>query len=660
VLCYGGRTAQSGALGSGRCGTGVSGATQHASLDHERRSTVSNPDVTWLIGGPQGGGINVSAETFARAIVRGGLRVFANIEYHSNIMGEHSYYRVRISDRDRHSILDRVSIVVALDEETLVGEPHAKFTAHRGHVRELIPGGAVVYDAGIKLDPAALGREDIRLYPVPYQDLLRQTLREFGREDQLSRLRVMMNTIAVGASLAVLDYDLRLFGDVIREGFTGRRREVAEMNVRAAALGYDYVRQTFGNDFPFKVHPRSSPDGSAARPMLLRGMHACAIGKIKAGLAIQTYYPISPATDESVYLEAQQRNYDLVVVQTEDEISAINMAVGAAHAGVRAATSTSGPGVSLMVEGIGFASMTEAPGPVLFFWQRGGPSTGLPTREEQADLRFALQLAHGESPHIVVAPGDPQEIFDDSFESFNWADRYQMPVVVMLDKYLSTAHWTIDELKTEGLTIDRGLVWHPNGTGERYLRYAFTETGVSPRAIPGQEGGIFWSTTDEHDPEGHITEDATNRIKMMEKRMGKLDLAAREIPVERKLRLHGPADADVTVIGWGSTKGVILDALEELNSRGDLRWNYLQVRLLRPFPSAEVAEILQRARRTVLVECNYTCQLGHLIREMTGIAVDHEVPKYDGRPFSQEELIEALEKAIATGERRVVVSHLSA
>jgi 2-oxoglutarate ferredoxin oxidoreductase subunit alpha len=638
---------------------------------------VESRDVTWLIGGPQGGGINVSAETFARSMVRGGLRVFANIEYHSNIMGEHSYFRVRVSDQDHSSIRDRVNVVVALDEETLVGEPHVKFTGHQGHLHELVPGGAAVYDAAIKLDPARVGRDDLRLIAVPYQDLLRDTLREFGREDQLSRLRVMMNTIAVGASLAVLDYDVEIFANVIREGFKGRRRDVGEMNARAVTLAYEYVQRTYGNGFAFPLHPLPADDRPARPPMLMRGVHACAFGKIKAGLAVQSYYPISPATDESVYLESQQRNYDMVVVQTEDEVAAINLAVAAAHTGVRAATSTSGPGVSLMVEGIGFASMTEAPGPVLFFWQRGGPSTGLPTRQEQADLRFALQLAHGESPHLVVAPGDAQEIFDDSFESFNWADRYQMPVVVMLDKYLSTAYATVDELKTEGLTIDRGSLWQPAAAGSPsngqangnthgksgdlgYLRYAFTDNGISPRSIPGQEGGIFWSTTDEHDPQGHITEDATNRIRMMEKRMGKLDLAGREIPTDRKLRLYGPADADVTLIGWGSTKGAILDALRVLDGRNGLRWNYLQVRLLRPFPTEEVTRILDRAKRTILVENNYTCQLAQLIREATGRSVDHEVPKYDGRPFSEEELVEALTRVLETKEPRVFVSHLSA
>ena len=654
---------------------------------------MKSGDVTWLIGGPQGSGINVSAENFNRAMVRGGLRIFANIEFHSNIMGEHSYYRVRISDEDRHSILDRLNVIVALDEETLLGEAHAKFSHHGGHLSELVPGGAAVYDAAIKLDRSKIERDDIRLIPVPYQDILRDTLREFGKEDQISRLRVIMNTIAMGASLAVLDFDVEIFAGVLREIFTGRRRDVGELNARAATLAFEYVRQNFGNDFKYKVKPRPIPAGRSERPMLIRGMHACAVGKIKAGLAIQTYYPISPATDESVYLESQQRDYDMVVVQVEDEISAINMAVGAAHAGVRVATSTAGPGASLMVEGIGFASMTEAPGPVLFYWQRGGPSTGLPTRQEQADLRFALQFAHGESPHIVVAPGDVQEIYDDSFESFNWADRYQMPVIVMLDKYLQSAFWTLDDLDLTRGKIDRGVLWQPESNGHAalgdnantsdtiamrapvnghetngaeehsglgYLRYAFTENGISPRSRPGQAGGIFWSTSDEHDPQGHITEDATNRIRMMEKRMGKLDLARREIPVERQFQLIGPPDAEVTVIGWGSTKGSIIDALAELDGKNDLTWNYLQIRLLRPFPSDGVAAIIKRAKLTILVENNYTCQLANLIRESTGLSVDHEVPKYDGRPFSQEELVEALTKVVKKGEKRVFVSHLSA
>ena len=629
---------------------------------------MSGQDLNWLIGGPQGSGINLSAETFAKACTRAGYRVFASIEYHSNIMGEHSYERVRISTEDRGSALDAVHVLVALDAETLVGPHHGEFPEHRGHLHELVPGGGAVYDAAIKLDVAQLERDDVRLYAVPFDELLRQTLREFGREDQAARLRVMTNTIAVGASLALMGFATDCFVEVIQEGFKGRRAALGEMNGRAVELGAEFMRQHFPEPFAFTL-PKVEPP--ARTPMLIRGMHAAAIAKLQAGLTFQAYYPISPATDENVYLESQQRNYDLLVVQTEDEISAINMAVGAAHVGARASTSTSGPGLALMVEGLGFAAMTEAPGPVLILWQRGGPSTGLPTRQEQADLRFALQPGQGEFPSIVIAPGDVPQTAEDCFEAFNWADRYQVPVIVLADKLLSSAFWTLDELSFAGWQIDRGpLAALPplqsnNGNGASpgkmadYLRYAVVEGGVTPRALPGQEGGIFWSTTDEHDPRGHITENAQNRIDMMRKRMGKLDKAAAEIPTDRKVRLYGSPDAEYTLVGWGTTKGAILDAMAELAASGGPRCNFLQVRLMRPFPVAEVQAALH-GKQAILVENNYTAQLGALIREQTGIDLPVKVLKYDGRPFSQEEMVEGLRQAFGQREGRVAVTHLSA
>jgi 2-oxoglutarate ferredoxin oxidoreductase subunit alpha len=630
---------------------------------------VREGDLTWLIGGPQGGGINVSAETFARAATRAGRRVFANIEYHSNIMGEHSYYRVRLSAVDRHSLLDQVNVVVALDEETLVGRRHADFTTHPGHLGELVPGGVAVYDAGIRFDPSRAGRDDIKLIEVPFLELLRQLLKEFGREKEEARLKIMTNTVAVGASVFGIGGNIQTVMDVVKDDFKGPRAALGEMNARALQLGYEYASQQLGGQSPYNLKGivATKPSGAAVGTMLMRGMHACALGKLKAGLHIQTYYPISPATDESVYLESLQRDQNVLVVQCEDEIASIQMAIGAANAGARASTSTSGPGLALMVEGIGYSSMIEAGGPVIFLWQRGGPSTGLPTREDQADLRFVLHPAAGEFPHIVVAPGDFQETFDDSFESFNWADRYQVPVVVLVDKYLSTQSHTTDGLQMENLTIDRGPLYQPNGhtngngaSGQEYLRFALTESGVSPKAVPGQEGAIFWATSDEHNPRGHITEDATNRIQMMEKRMRKLDLAAREIPAERKIGVYGPTDADVTLVGWGSVKGAILDAMDVLSEQDGLKINFVQVRLMRPFPVEEVTSALAGAKRLILVENTYNGQLAGLIREMTGVYIPQKVLKYDGRPFSEEELVEALRKAISTSDERIHVSHLSA
>lgn len=638
---------------------------------------MSPQDLNWLIGGPQGSGINLSADTFAKALTRAGYRVYTSIEYHSNIMGEHSYVRVRISPEYRGSALDRANLVVALDDETLFGHHggHGSwsnaFHGSKGHLSELVPGGGAVHDAAIKIDPDQVGRDDVTLFAVPFDELLRETLREFGKEDQAGRLRVMTNTIAVGASLAVIGLDPQEMANVIREGFKGRRAEMGEMNARAVQVAADYIHNTYGNDFPFRLWPTERP---AKTPMLIRGMQACAIAKIQAGLTFQSYYPISPATDENVYLESRQRDYDLLVVQVEDEVSAINMAVGAAHAGARSSTSTSGPGLALMSEGIGFASITESAGPVVFIWMRGGPSTGLPTRQEQGDLKFALNCGQGEFPTMVVAPGDIQEIAEDSFEVFNWADRYQVPIIVLVDKMQATSYYTIDDLSFDGWTIDRGPMYQPGtqptygGNGlladaekvTGYIRYAPAPGGVSPRSLPGMEGGIYTTTTDEHDPKGNISEAAVNRIEMMKKRMGKLDYAASQIPADRKYKLYGPATADYTLVGWGSTKGAILDAMNEINQQNGPKVNYLHVRLMRPFPIPEVTEILGNAKKTILVECNFTGQLGLVIREQTGITLDHQVLKIDGRPFTQEELVAGLQDVFQTNDARVTPSHLSA
>ncbi|MBI2887474.1 MAG: 2-oxoacid:acceptor oxidoreductase subunit alpha [Chloroflexi bacterium] len=610
-----------------------------------------NSDLTWMLGGPQGGGINSAAESFAKALARAGYRIYMNIEFHSNIQGEHSYYKVRISDRDKGNLSEKAHVLVSLDEETLLGNTHNEWPSHHGHLSEMVEGGVVIYDGALKLNLTGQ-RRDIHYIPVPFDDLLRKVLVEAGRGSEFNALRVMTNSVAGGASAAALGVDLALYQESFRGG-TGRRAALAELNAKAAEAGYSYVMEALNNQHIFQLVPVKRPE---TPPLLMRGINAVALAKLKAGLGFQTYYPISPATDENVYLEANARSQDLTVVQVEDEVSAINMAVGAAHAGLRSSTSTSGPGFSLMAEGMGFASLTESGGPVLFLWMRGGPSTGLPTRSEQADLKFSLQPGHGEFSHIVVAPGDLRDIVEDSYEVFNWADRYQLPAVVLVDKKMASFFQTIDDLGLNNLPpIDRGELFTPNGN---YLRYQFTDSGISPRSFPGQEGGVFWTTTDEHDQRGHITESAENRVQMMDKRMGKLQLAAREIPDSRKIHLFGPENAEVTVVGWGTTKGAILDVLEILEREDGVRANFLQVRMMRPFPVEAVARVLGRAKRTILVEENYSGQLGDLVREQTGIKIGQRLVKFDGRPFSEEELLEALRRALHGAEERIAVTHL--
>ncbi len=610
-----------------------------------------------MIGGPQGGGINASAEIYAKALMRGGLHVFANIEFHSNIMGKHSYYRVTAAPVPVRSHIDAIHMLVALDQETLFGDAAERkhYPSHTGHVHQVAAGGGIVYDADLKIDGGRFGRDDVLLYPIPFFEVLEAALGEVGKGGQSRKYIVMRNTVALGASIGIAGYDESLLFEAIRDEFKGRKAEAAEMNIAAVRAAAAYAR----SQFPRRPERQLAPLPSAERRprLLIKGFQAVGIAKLKAGLGMQTYYPISPATDESVYLEQKSPAYQLTVVQCEDEIASINMAIGAAHMGVRAATSTAGPGFALMSEGFGFAAITEAPGPVVFLWQRGGPSTGLPTRTEQADLQFALHPAHGDFPHIVIASGDIEEAFFDSFESFNWADRYQVPVIVLLEKFLASSLFTIERIDSSRLRIDRGLVFTPASPEKNgYRRHALTADGISPRSVPGTAGGIFSTTSDEHDPQGHITEGIENRIAMMRKRMEKLETAAREIPESFKWKLSGPARADLTLVGWGSTKGAILDAMPELEADGR-SVNYLQVRLMRPFPAEDVARILGDAGTTVLIEANYSGQLGLLIREHTGIALQHRVLKYDGRPFSRNEVVEGVRSALAERKREVMVSH---
>src|SRR5256886_2017969 len=518
---------------------------------------------TWMIGGPQGSGINSVAESFAKACIRGGLHVFANIEYHSNIKVEHSYYRLRVDSWEPRSHVDWVDLLVALDRETMFGDLNKVHPTHRGHRHEVSPGGGIVYDSSLKLQPESFGRDDIKLFPVPYMDLLIDALKEFGKDKELSKYQVMVNTIALGASIGLVDYDFDLATEAIKEGFTGRKAALGDLNISAARHGYDYAKKMFGqNAFPIRL--RKQPLG--AKRMMIRGVQSIAIGKLKAGCGFQTYYPITPATDESEYLESHQPDYNMIVVQAEDEISAINIATGAAHAGLRSSTSTSGPGFSLMAEGLGWAGITEAPGPVIILWQRAGPATGLPTRTEQADLRFALHAAHGEFPRIIIAPGDG------------------------------------------------------------------------------------------HDEYGHITEAADLRVRMMKKRMNKIQLAGQVIPNSKKATLYGPTSAPITLVGWGSTKGAILDGMEDLRTDG-IETNFLQVRYVNPFPTDFVQKVLSSSRLTVAVENNYSGQMAGLIRERTGIAVNSKVVKFDGRPFSQNEVYEGVKDVVRDGAKEVTLSH---
>ncbi len=403
------------------------------------------------------------------------------------------------------------------------------------------------------------------------------------------------------------------------------------------------------------------------------GNEAVALGKLVGGCRVQTYYPITPAADESEWLESHEI-FDLdggqaggqgsiLVTQTEDEIAAITMATGAALTGARAATSTSGPGFSLMVEGLGWAGMNEVP-VVITHYQRGGPATGQPTRHEQGDLKFVLSAAHGEFPRIVLCSGDIEECFYDAIRIFNYAEQFQMPSIHLIDKGLANCSMTIPTPKADLVGIERGKLIQGNGqsannTGE-YHRFQFTDDGVSPRAVLGTPGHRFWNSGDEHDEMGHIEEDPENRVKMMDKRMSKLETAAREIPEEEKVNFFPSSkkQADITIVSWGSTKGAILDAMKLLERDG-VGVEFLQIRLASPFPTETIRERLPGARLLVDIEQNFSGQMAAVIAEKTLIEIKNKIVKYNGRPMSRDEIYQSVKQVLSnpSQNRRIVLTH---
>ena len=575
--------------------------------------------LSWKIGGEAGYGIMTTGLIFAKVCSRAGLRVFDHIEYPSLIRGGHNTYQVRAEVEEVFSHVKHVDLLVALNEEAI-----------DKHQEELAPGGGIIYDRDvIRLSKENLRREDVKLYHIP---LLRLAEESGGR-------RIMINSVALGASVALIGFDFEIISDVIGDVYRGKAKETIEFNIKAAKLGYDYVKsKSMEKDFR-----RRLPKVAGKRRMLLTGNEAVGLGAIKAGCKFYAAYPMTPSSSILHFMASQERNFSLVVKHTEDEIAAINMAIGAGFAGARAMTATSGGGFSLMSEALGLAAMTETP-IVVVVCQRPGPSTGLPTRTEQGDLKFVLHASQGDFPRFVIAPGDIEECFYKTIEAFNLADRYQCPVILILDKYLSESHKTAEEFDVSGIKIERGLLLSNEELEriEEFKRYEFTETGISPRTIPGQRGGIFTATGNEHDETGYLSEDKTVRTKMMDKRFRKFEQAEKEIP---EPKLFGPKDVEVTIIAWGSTKGPVKETMRLLDRDG-VKANFLQILYISPFPTNTVSKIIETSKRTVIVENNKTAQLASMIKEKTGKEIEYKILKYDGRQFFPTEIYQRVKEVL--------------
>jgi len=624
--------------------------------------------VNLLLGGPQGGGLETAMLVLARALARAGYGLLADREYHSNIVGKHSYIHMRVSTRGAPKSLDYpVDVLAAMDAETI-------FT----HFTDLGPGGVLVYDSGAsskRLDEQASMEEAARkraaeklagvgfdveslavhlrdskgvhLVPVNFQEVLAKVGERYRLDP--ARLSRYVSSILVGAVAAVLGLNPEHVKHSLNVQFKGRT-ELVEPNVAIMEEVERLVPEGA------KV-PLNEPEPPWSEVMVVSGNDVVAIAKLAAGVRYQSYYPITPAADECLLMERYEyveldgvQLGPSIVLQMEDEIAAITSAIGAALAGARSSTATSGPGFDLMVEGLSYAGMNEVP-VVVTYYQRGGPSTGLPTRGAQSDLLSAVFASHGEFAKVVLSSGDHEEAFYDTMLAFNIAERYQVPVIHLLDKFLANTVTTMPVPDPEKVSVDRGLLAVRPSEYKRFdARFE-----VSPRAFLG-EGPPMWYTGDEHDEYGHISEDPANRVVMYSKRMEKLKLIKRELPGEQKLAVYGSDAPDFLVMGWGSVKGVALDALEKLNRKG-FEAAYVNLKLLHPFPKREVEALLQRAREVVAVEHSYEAQVGKLVAMWTGRLVEKSVVKFTGRPITLSELVEALELIFSGKRERVVLTY---
>lgn len=573
-----------------------------------------------VVGGEAGAGITRSGFLFAKACLRGGLHVFAANDYQSMIRGGHNFYVVRVDAEEVHSQADSVDLLIALNKETVLL-----------HKDEIVKGGGIIYDGEqIEISYEELDRSDLKLYSVP--------LRKFVKE--LEEEMIVRNTVALGAVVALLDYDLKILNEVLNDTF---KPEVAQSNVKAAKKGHDYAKDQYLGDFGYKLEKK---DKAGKGRMFLTGNEAVGIGAIRAGCKFYAAYPMTPATPLLHFMAPLDRKYDMIVMQAKSEIEAINMVAGASFAGARAMTATSGGGFCLMSEGLGMIGMTETP-VVMMLAQRPAPSTGLPTYSGQGDLRFAIHASQGEFPRVIIAPGNVEECFYRTMEAFNLADKFQIPVILITDKYLGESHGEAEAFDQNRVGIDRGLLLTDDEITreEEYLRHKFTENGVSPRAMPGMKGAIVRTNADEHDERGYTTEDPDLTTKMMDKRLKKLDVLTGELENYETTKFYGAEKANATIIGWGSTQGPIREAMKLLSREG-LSVNYLQIVYLVPFPVASVKRTMESAKKTIVVENNKTSQLSSLIREHLLTPVDHKILKYDGRPFNPRELAEKVKAVL--------------
>lgn len=562
-------------------------------------------DYSIKIGGEAGQGIQTIGDTLARVFSRTGYHVYSHQDYESRIRGGHNFYQIRLSDLPVSAPREQVDIIVALDRGSI--------TLHEAELREH---GRIIGDlATLKLTP-----EKKQFIDIPFADLATKS----------GGSAIMANTVAIGAVLGMLGMELAKLFDIITDTFVKKGEAVIQANRNAALAGYDFaIKQC--SECSFSVTP------GAEQKLLMGGVESIAFGALASGCKFYSAYPMTPSTGIMNYLASKEKEYGVVVEQAEDEIAAINMTLGASFAGVRAMTGTSGGGFALMVEGVSLAAMTETP-IVIALGQRPGPATGLPTRTEQGDLSMVLAAGHGEFPRIVFAPGSPRQAVTLTNKAFELAEKYQVPSFILFDTYFSDSQWTLDGLDLSTLTtIDHRLRGPAFKSLLEYKRHAYTETGVSPLAVPGEAEHLVVTDSDEHDEAGHIIEDAATRNAMVEKRLfKKLPQIQSEISAPF---LYGEPDPAIVIVGWGSMYGLMREAVDVLSRSYSIAM--LHFSELSPFPLRDQFDYiayLEKAEHTICIEQNATGQFARLMKAETGFEFGAQINKFDGRPFTVERL----------------------
>jgi len=562
-------------------------------------------DFSIKIGGEAGQGIQTVGDLLTKVFSRSGFYVFTHQDYESRVRGGHNFYQIRLSDRAISASHKEIDIIIAFDEASIIL-----------HESELTDGGTLVYDPVI----TKKSFEGAHFLKVPFIEL---ATKNGGNP-------VIANTVATGVIVKMLGHPIEPLLDALPETLKSKDEKNISINREAAKSGYEYAG-AHCTRCAFTLSPPSEP------MMVIDGNEAIGLGAAASGCKFYSAYPMTPSTGIMVSLAKKARDFGIVVEQAEDEIAAINMALGASFAGVRAMTSSSGGGFALMVEGLSLAAMTETP-IVIALAQRPGPATGLPTRTEQGELLFALHAGHGEFPRIIFAPGNPEEAFYLTSKAFDLSQKFQVPVFILTDQYLADTQWTYKKFDTESLVYEDYRLEEKIQQGpDEYKRHALTDNGISPFAIQGASKRLVVTDSDEHNEEGHLIEDGLTRMKMVDKRCF-LKKSAITASINPPL-LYGSKEPEIVIAGWGSMYGIMKEAVDALSGQKSIAM--LHFSEIYPFPGREkfdYIDFLEKAKKTIVIEQNATSQFARLMKTETGYSFTDHINRYDGRPFMIEEL----------------------